>query len=128
MTYRTRYFTTLQPLAVLDVLMADESNPRALDFQVKHLADLYQNLPRHLAEDLQAMRDALALLRSFDLRELKYPPPGSAMAAVVGLMGCHGLSASCEIWNSCCHRGRITCPTGTSATRAPCRSRWANDL
>jgi uncharacterized alpha-E superfamily protein len=34
MTYRTRYFTTLQPLAVLDVLMADETNPRALDFQI----------------------------------------------------------------------------------------------
>jgi uncharacterized circularly permuted ATP-grasp superfamily protein/uncharacterized alpha-E superfamily protein len=78
MTYRTRYYTTLQPLAVLDVLMADESNPRALDFQVKHLADLYQNLPRHLAEDLQAMRDALTILRSFDLRELKYPLPGTA--------------------------------------------------
>jgi uncharacterized circularly permuted ATP-grasp superfamily protein/uncharacterized alpha-E superfamily protein len=87
MTYRTRYFTTLQPLAVLDVLMADEANPRALDFQVKHLADLYQNLPRHLAEDLQAMRDALTILRSFDLRELKCPLPGAVTEAedVAGL-------------------------------------------
>src|ERR1035438_9629372 len=41
MTYRTRYYTTLQPMAVLDVLMADESNPRALDFQLAHLVDLY---------------------------------------------------------------------------------------
>jgi uncharacterized circularly permuted ATP-grasp superfamily protein/uncharacterized alpha-E superfamily protein len=81
MTYRTRYFTTLQPLALLEVLMTDESNPRALDFQVKHLADLYQNLPRHLAEDLQAMRDALTILRSFDLRELNYPLPGKAIEA-----------------------------------------------
>jgi uncharacterized circularly permuted ATP-grasp superfamily protein/uncharacterized alpha-E superfamily protein len=78
MTYRTRYYTTLQPLAVLDVLMADETNPRALDFQLSHLADLYQKLPRHLPDDLQAMRDALALLRSFDLRDLKYPLPGAA--------------------------------------------------
>ena len=31
MTYRSRYFTTLQPIAVLDVLMADESNPRSLN-------------------------------------------------------------------------------------------------
>ena len=76
MTYRARYYTTLQPLAVLDVLMADETNPRSLDFQLSHLADLYQKLPRHLPEDLQAMRDALALLRSFDLRELKYPLAG----------------------------------------------------
>jgi uncharacterized circularly permuted ATP-grasp superfamily protein/uncharacterized alpha-E superfamily protein len=70
MTYRTRYYTTLQPMAVLDVLMADESNPRALDFQLAHLVDLYQKLPRHMADDLKAMRDALAMLRSFDLRIL----------------------------------------------------------
>jgi uncharacterized alpha-E superfamily protein len=79
MSYRARYFTTLQPMAVLDLLMADETNPRSLEFQLRHLADLYQNLPRHLADDLQAMRDALASLRSFDLRELKYPLPGAAI-------------------------------------------------
>ena len=81
MTYRTRYYTTLQPVAVLDVLMADETNPRSLDFQLSHLVDLYQKLPRHQPDDLQAMRDALALLRSFDLRELKYPLPGAATVA-----------------------------------------------
>jgi uncharacterized circularly permuted ATP-grasp superfamily protein/uncharacterized alpha-E superfamily protein len=81
MTYRTRYYTTLQPLAVLDVLMADETNPRSLDFQLSHLVDLYQKLPRHLPDDSQAMRDALALLRSFDLRELTYPLPGAASTA-----------------------------------------------
>ena len=75
MTYRTRYYTTLQPMAVLDVLMADESNPRALDFQLSHLVDLYQKLPRHMADDLEAMRDALAMLRSFDLRALSYSLP-----------------------------------------------------
>jgi uncharacterized circularly permuted ATP-grasp superfamily protein/uncharacterized alpha-E superfamily protein len=81
MTYRTRYYTTLQPLALLDVLMADETNPRSLDFQLSHLVDLYQKLPRHLPDDLQAMRDALTLLRSFDLRELEYPLPGAATVA-----------------------------------------------
>jgi uncharacterized circularly permuted ATP-grasp superfamily protein/uncharacterized alpha-E superfamily protein len=78
MTYRTRYYTTLQPSAVLDVLLADETNPRSLDFQLSHLADLYQKLPRHVPVDLQAMRAALALLRSFDLRKVKYPLPGAA--------------------------------------------------
>jgi uncharacterized circularly permuted ATP-grasp superfamily protein/uncharacterized alpha-E superfamily protein len=81
MTYRTRYYTTLQPVAVLDVLMADETNPRSLDFQLSHLVDLYQKLPRHQPDDLRAMRDALALLRSFDLRQLKYPLPGAATVA-----------------------------------------------
>jgi uncharacterized alpha-E superfamily protein len=77
MTYRTRYYTTLQPMAVMDVLMADENNPRALDFQLSHLADLYQRLPRHMADDLEAMRDALQMLRSFDLRTLGYSLPGA---------------------------------------------------
>jgi uncharacterized circularly permuted ATP-grasp superfamily protein/uncharacterized alpha-E superfamily protein len=85
MTYRTRYYTTLQPLAVLDVLMADETNPRSLDFQLSHLVDLYQKLPRHLPADLKAMRAALALLRSFDLRKLKYPLPGAAANGSDGL-------------------------------------------
>jgi uncharacterized circularly permuted ATP-grasp superfamily protein/uncharacterized alpha-E superfamily protein len=80
MTYRARYYTTLQPLAVMDVLLADETNPRSLDFQLCHLADLYQKLPRHLPVDLKAMRAALALLRSFDLRKLQYPLPGAAAA------------------------------------------------
>ena len=86
MTYRTRYFTTLQPLAVLDVLMADESNPRSLDFQLRHLADLYEKLPRHLPVDLQAMRETVDSLRAFDLRELEYPLPG-ATTVTSGLEG-----------------------------------------
>jgi uncharacterized alpha-E superfamily protein len=45
MTYRSRYFTTLQPISVLDVLMADENNPRSLIFQMAHLADLHRKLP-----------------------------------------------------------------------------------
>ena len=73
MTYRTRYYTTLQPLAVLDVLMADETNPRSLDFQLSHLADLYQKLPRHLPVDLPGDvangSDGLSRLAKF-LREL----------------------------------------------------------
>jgi uncharacterized circularly permuted ATP-grasp superfamily protein/uncharacterized alpha-E superfamily protein len=88
MAYRSRYYTTLQPLPVLDVLMADETNPRSLNFQLAHLADLYQRLPRHLPNELHAMRDALALLRDFDLRKLRYPLPGAAKAA----NGADGLS------------------------------------
>ena len=81
MTYRTRYYTTLQPIAVLDVLMADEGNPRSLDFQLAHLVDQYQKLPRHMADDLEAMREALAMLRSFDLRALTYSLPGGSSQA-----------------------------------------------
>jgi uncharacterized circularly permuted ATP-grasp superfamily protein/uncharacterized alpha-E superfamily protein len=77
MTYRSRYFTTLQPVAVLDVLMADGTNPRSLDFQLSHLADLYRKLPRHNSEDLKAMRHAIALLRNLNLETLDYPMPGT---------------------------------------------------
>jgi uncharacterized alpha-E superfamily protein len=77
MTYRSRYFTTLQPVAVLDVLMADETNPRSLDFQLSHLVDLYSKMPRHVPEDLKAMQHAVAMLRSFALQEIAYPLPGA---------------------------------------------------
>ena len=81
MSYRARYYTTLQPLAVLDVLMADGTNPRSLDFQLTHLVHLYQQLPRHSSEDLNAMREALTLLRNLDLRKINYPLPGRTDAA-----------------------------------------------
>lgn len=37
-TYRSRYFTVLQPAPVVDLLMNDEANPRSLAFQLKDLA------------------------------------------------------------------------------------------
>ncbi len=39
--------------------------------------ELYQKLPRHSPGDLEAMRNALAQLRSFDLRAMKYPRTGA---------------------------------------------------
>ncbi len=73
MTYRSRYYTTLQPVAVLDTLMADGTNPRSLEFQLSHLADLYGRLTRYAPEDLSAIRHSLDLLRSLDLRNVNYP-------------------------------------------------------
>src|ERR1019366_7453096 len=67
MTYRSRYFTTLQPVAVLDVLMADDSNPRSLAFQLSRLADLYGKLPRHLPEELNVIQQGLAILHDIQL-------------------------------------------------------------
>jgi uncharacterized alpha-E superfamily protein len=78
MTYRSRYFTTLQPLAVLDVLMADEANPRALNFQIAHLCELYAKLPRRSPEDLLAIENALERLRALDLEKIDFPLPGGS--------------------------------------------------
>jgi uncharacterized alpha-E superfamily protein len=45
MTYRRRYFAYPQMPGVLDLLLADETNPRSLAFQVNALADLAMLLP-----------------------------------------------------------------------------------
>ena len=84
MTYRSRYYTTLQPLAVLDVLMADETNPRSLDFQLSHIIELFEKLPRHSQQDLEGMHERLAALRGFDLREFKYTLPDAPTAQRTG--------------------------------------------
>jgi uncharacterized alpha-E superfamily protein len=57
--------------------MADDTNPRSLDFQLTHLVHMYRQLPRHVPEDLSAMQNALALLRGLDLGKLSYPLPGA---------------------------------------------------
>jgi uncharacterized alpha-E superfamily protein len=84
-TYRTRYYTTLQPLAVMDVLMLDDTNPRSLEFQLNHLVDLYQKLPRYDPADLKTMEDALERLRGIDLQAMIYPAPDKSDRRGVGL-------------------------------------------
>jgi uncharacterized circularly permuted ATP-grasp superfamily protein/uncharacterized alpha-E superfamily protein len=46
MTYRRRYQTRMQPHAVLDLLLADETNPRSVVFQLTALAAHVRELPR----------------------------------------------------------------------------------
>ncbi len=75
-TYRTRYYTTLQPLAILDVLMLDETNPRSLEFQLDHLATLYGRLPRYDSADLDTLQKALERLQAIDLGSIAYPVAG----------------------------------------------------
>jgi uncharacterized alpha-E superfamily protein len=45
MTYRARYRTAFQPGPVLDLLLADRSNPKALAFQIDRLAAHVKHLP-----------------------------------------------------------------------------------
>ncbi len=46
-TYRTRYLAVLQPAPALDLILADEGNPRGLAFQLVAVRDLL----REIAED-----------------------------------------------------------------------------
>ena len=64
MTYRRRYFAEPQWPGVLDLLLADESNPRSLAFQAAALAEHASQLPRDLAANgLQNPLDQIAALR-----------------------------------------------------------------
>jgi uncharacterized circularly permuted ATP-grasp superfamily protein/uncharacterized alpha-E superfamily protein len=46
LTYRRRYFTRIEPTAVLDLLIADEANPRSIAFQIAGIEEHLSRLPR----------------------------------------------------------------------------------
>ncbi|MBR0659614.1 circularly permuted type 2 ATP-grasp protein [Neoroseomonas oryzicola] len=58
-TYRSRYLSILQPAPALDLVLADESNPRALAFQ---LAAISRNLSEVAGEADRALPDEAASL------------------------------------------------------------------
>ncbi len=80
MTYRQRYYTTLAPLPVLDVLLMDETNPRSLDFQLEHIVEIYRKLPRNEPGELASMQGSLGALRAIDLQTMRFPASGKASA------------------------------------------------
>jgi uncharacterized circularly permuted ATP-grasp superfamily protein/uncharacterized alpha-E superfamily protein len=61
LTYRSRYLTTLQPGAVLDLLLTDVTNPRSLAFQLQSIVDHVAHLPRELDRALPSAEERLAL-------------------------------------------------------------------
>ncbi|MFV0437898.1 MAG: circularly permuted type 2 ATP-grasp protein [Desulfopila sp.] len=61
MTYRARYRTTLQFAPVLDLLIADESNPKSLAFQCAQLAWHVKYLPRRSERRYSSLEERLAL-------------------------------------------------------------------
>jgi uncharacterized alpha-E superfamily protein len=69
MTYRRRYQGSVQTAAVLDLLLADESNPRSLVFQFAALADNVENLPRD--NSVQPRRSPEQRLMLSSLTELR---------------------------------------------------------
>lgn len=60
MTYRSRYRTLIEPSLVLNLLVADETNPRSLGYQLKSLESEIQLLPGRRRPDYQepALRTA----------------------------------------------------------------------
>ncbi len=83
-TYRRRYLTQLQPAPLLDLLLADETNPRSVAHQVERLREHLARLPGVRTEPLEtqgAALDALAdRLQRADFSRLG--PEGSAEHAL----------------------------------------------
>ena len=71
-TYRTRYLTRLQCVAVLDLLIADDTNPRAILYQLQALAEHVENLPRDETQPelSPAQRLAITMLTQVRLAEM----------------------------------------------------------
>ncbi len=91
-TYRSRYLTSVQADLVLDLLLVDEANPRAIAFQLARLREHISELPgsktsiRRPAEE----RLALSLLNTVqlvDVRELGRSGSRAAAEAREGLLG-----------------------------------------
>lgn len=68
MTYRYRYLTTLQLAPVLDLVLVDETNPRAVGFQLFALAEHVKNLSRDRGEFARSPEQKLMLAAQAALR------------------------------------------------------------
>jgi uncharacterized circularly permuted ATP-grasp superfamily protein/uncharacterized alpha-E superfamily protein len=83
-TYRSRYLSLLQPAPVLDLVLADEGNPRGLAFQLAAARDLLAGLGREGAsEDPGLAASAGGLLdaaRALPAEVAAAPDPGLAAA------------------------------------------------
>jgi uncharacterized alpha-E superfamily protein len=78
MTYRSRYATNLQAAGVLDLLVTDETNPRAVAFQLARLAEHVERLPRSGSDAMLSEEERLALgvlsaVRLADVQALARP-------------------------------------------------------
>jgi uncharacterized alpha-E superfamily protein len=75
MTYRRRYRATLQVAPVVDLLVADDRNPRAIVFQLAALADHVGSLPRDASSARRTPEERLAFellseVRLLDVEEV----------------------------------------------------------
>jgi uncharacterized alpha-E superfamily protein len=68
MTYRRRYRATLQVAPVVDLLVADERNPRAIVFQLAALADHVASLPRDSASARRSSEERIAFEALSEIR------------------------------------------------------------
>jgi uncharacterized alpha-E superfamily protein len=91
-TYRTRYMAAVQPAPVLDLVLCDETNPRAIAYQLRqietHLCELVQRNVRAYSQPEQRIaRAVLAGIELFDVERVGSTFDRAAMAALEALLG-----------------------------------------
>lgn len=81
-TYRTRYYTLMQADLVLDLLMADEANPRSIAFQLETMSNHFDKLPevpssaRHPLEQRLILKALTAVRLASPVELAKVGKPG----------------------------------------------------
>jgi len=89
-TYRRRYLTRLEAHALVDLLVADESNPRAVAYQIAEMLGHLHALPRENAHPREATdrQRALKLRASLQLADLTAActPVGGRRAGLESLL------------------------------------------
>jgi uncharacterized alpha-E superfamily protein len=91
MTYRRRYFAEAQLPPVLDLLLADPTNPRALAFQLAALKSLLSQLPRNPrapspTREEQLIAHAIGALAATDFDALSEPGADVAFTELTSLL------------------------------------------
>lgn len=61
MTLRTRYLGTVEPAAVLDLLLTDETNPRSIAYQLSVIKAHVDELPRDETQAIRTPEEKLAM-------------------------------------------------------------------
>ncbi|HEY6564965.1 MAG TPA: alpha-E domain-containing protein, partial [Pirellulaceae bacterium] len=79
MTYRIRYPFAVQAAPALDLMLTDESNPRAIGFQIARIVEHVENLPRDSQSAVRGPEQKLVLSLQNSLR----------LADVFELTRCH---------------------------------------
>jgi uncharacterized alpha-E superfamily protein len=91
LTYRRRYMTRLQAAAVVDLLLADESNPRSVAFQIARLTEHVESLPRNeevarLSIEQRIVLQSLTDIRLLDAQALVQPDAFNRRSRLDGVL------------------------------------------
>jgi uncharacterized alpha-E superfamily protein len=92
MTYRRRYMSHIEAAPVLDLLLADEANPRALVYQLAELAQSINRLPRNenappRSKAQRTILSALTRLRIAETGTLAREDAGGFRSGLDALLG-----------------------------------------